>query len=286
MSLSITITNIAIKICDYVAIFITVISYILFIINTVIQLRTKKCSIITTFSIQLGIILLINSTSYIIPDDEGVQCLIKALIHLASLTLTVNLIFIYYLSALLNIINYHQVNSFYFQFLLYFINYGITAAIIVFYSKLEPYINPLNTCRFKIEEPITYINTIYSAVMILLSCVIYCVMNHKINQIKQSIRDHKQGNDLKEKFDNSMKNFLLIMFMIVIKIGIFAFNWYFPIMVLDRLFEHVFAVVVYVVLGIGVNNLKRVLGKIIKRKPNEDIGKDIVERDIDDSDLI
>ena len=70
--------------------------------------------------------------------------------------------------------------------------------------------------------------------MILLSCVIYFVMNHKINQIKQSIREHKQGNDLKEKFDNSMKNFLLIMFMIVIKIGIFAFNWYFPIMVLYR----------------------------------------------------
>lgn len=111
-------------------------------------------------------------------------------------------------------------------------------------------------------------------------------MNHKINRIKQSIREHKQGNDLKEKFDNSMKNFLLIMFMIVIKIGIFAFNWYFPIMVLDRLFEYVFAVVVYVVLGIGVNNLKRVLGKIIKKKPNEDIEKDIVEKDIDHSDLI
>ena len=103
MFLSITVTNIAIKIYDYVAIFITV-----------IQFRTKKCSIITTFSIQLGIIFLIKSTSYVIPNDEGVQCLIKALIHLSSLI-------IYYLSALLTITNYYQANSFYFRFLLYFI---------------------------------------------------------------------------------------------------------------------------------------------------------------------
>jgi hypothetical protein len=75
MPLSIIITNRTIKICDYVAIFITV-----------IQFRTKKCSIITTFLIQLGIIFLIKSTSYVIPGDEGVQCLIKALIHLSSLT--------------------------------------------------------------------------------------------------------------------------------------------------------------------------------------------------------
>lgn len=257
----------AIKFCDVISIiyaFITFCFFIILIVSTIKQGVTTSKQIL---SFNMAVLCVLNAITYLMPDpDEPIDttinkseypsCLIKALIHLGTVTGTVNITFLCYFMYYVELKAKRYSRSMCFQTMCYVVNWLIIGVIVLFYGFAEIHINELKCCRFKLGQTITTVNTVYSAVVICLTFVLYFVLRY---HVKAQINQLEPDEMVKTSFRNAINYFVIVVLLALIKLMSFFLNKYFPFRVVDRIFENLYGLILFSLLGIGKDNIHQLL---------------------------
>ena len=257
----------AIKFCDIISFIYAIITFcffIILIISTIKQgVRTSK----QILSFNMAIICVLNAITYLMPDpdveigttinkSEHPLCFIKALIHLGTVTGTVNITFLCYFMYYVELKLKRYSKSICFQTMCYVVNWLIIGVIVLFYGFAEIHINELKCCRFRLRQTITTVNTVYSAVVICLTFVMYFVLRY---HVKTQINQLEPDEAVKTSFRNAINYFVIVVLLALIKLMSFFLNTVFPFRVVDRIFENLYGLILFSLLGIGKENIYQLL---------------------------
>lgn len=249
--------------CDIFSISYSIMIFCLIIFMLITIIIKREFTITTTYSLHLALCVCLNAVSYILPDPEkeinkpftdSLSCLIKADIHLCSLTLSVNLIFIYYLIAFLLIREWSKVQSLSFQIILYLINWFTIIFFIIFYSQLPTVINPLLTCRFQVilANWITIVNSAYSIILTIITCILFIFIIRTITHTDL----YSNSPILFNHINNAIKLFIVVLLILFLKVLSFTLNRYFIVRVIDRVWENICFTLVFLLLGISLKTFR------------------------------
>ena len=258
----------AIKFCDIISFIYAIIAFCFFIILIIITI--KQGVIITSkqlLSFNIAIICVLNAITYLMPDpNEPIDttinksvypsCLIKALIHVGTVTGTVNITFLCYFMYYVEIKAKRCSRSMCFQTTCYVVNWLIIGVVVLFYGFADIHINELKCCRFRLGQTITTVNTVYSAVVICLTFVLYFVLRY---HIKIQINQLEPDEVVKTSFRSAINYFIIVVLLALIKLMSFFLNKYFPFRVVDRIFENLYGLILFSLLGIGKDNIYQLL---------------------------
>jgi hypothetical protein len=255
--------SLAVIICNTISGIYGILIILLTIAFIIVQIVRKECNIMTVYSFHLAFSILINGITFLIPDPEGnegqkftfsesLSCNLKALIHLASLTLTVNLLFIFYVLNYLMFVQSSLLLKQWFFVLLYGAHWLIVIVFVILYAGIEPGLNSLYNCRYKIDNWIPQLNSGYSALLIVMICVIYCLIRCTLNKSLQQMKDI----DLKTNIKYTLNYFILVAILALFKIIIFIFNDNFVIKVIDRISENLIYIIVFLLFVLGMRGIK------------------------------
>ena len=95
-------------------------------------------------------------------------------------------------------------------------------------------------------------NSVYSALLIILICVIYCLIRCALNKSLQQIKDV----NLKTNIQYTLKYFILVAVLALLKIIIFICNESFAIKVIDRLFENLIFTLIFLLFVLGIRGMR------------------------------
>ena len=183
-------------------------------------------------------------------------CLVKALIHLGTITGTVNITFLCYFLYLMELKTNSYCKSLSFQIVCYVLNWIIIGLFVFFYAFADIHINELACCRFKLGQPVTTANTIYSGAIIFLTFIVYFVLRC---HIKSQINQLEPDTTLKTNFTTAINYFIIVVLLALIKLTSFFLNGFFFFRVADRLFENLYGLILFSLLGIGKENINQLL---------------------------
>ena len=255
--------EIAIKCCDVISAIYAIITFCFFIILIICTIKQRVYVSRQLLSFNMAIICILNGVTYLIPDpDEPINtdidkskyplCLIKALIHLGTITGTVNITFLCYFMYFIEVKAKHCSKSICFQVMCYVLNWVIIGVFVFLYAFADIHINELACCRFKLGQPVTTANTIYSGVVILLTFIMYFVLRY---YVKLKISQLEPDEMLKTSFRNAINYFIIVVLLALIKLASFFLNRYFPFRVIDRIFENIYGLILFSLVGIGKENI-------------------------------
>ena len=219
----------------------------------------------TAYYFNFGIAILIHSISFLIPKQlsryeslENDMPISDALplsigiIHVTSLTVGINLIFIYFLFFFCITEQKPILNSKYFNSLVYIICWISAIIYIPFYVSCPIYINKLNSYRFKGWEPIHIINFIHVGLLLCGSLVLFGISCYRISAIISYYETQKN----KEMFAKAKKFFVVVIVIVIIKLLSFYWKFWLILLVFDRVWEHCTFIFIYVILLVKQNQIK------------------------------
>jgi hypothetical protein len=206
------------------------------------------------YFIHLSLSYGLNAISFLFPIktvNEG--CFPQAFLHLISLTFTLNVILIYYILSYLIVIEWDKIGTFFFQFMMYLVNWITLIFFLIFFVNATTTIETLNTCRFKVkfENWITIVNTIYSFVVIIMTCYVYRLIRKKLVTIAQNPFEQK-------KVKNIVIGFTVILFFLIVKTISYILkicNLSLSPGIIDRIMENIMFLSCFILFGIGLTNL-------------------------------
>lgn len=271
-------SDISVKIINIISFSYGIITILLTIIFIVINIIRKECNLMTCFTIHFAFSLVLNGVTFLMKDPPGetgdafgfqddLLCNIKSLLHLGSLTLTINLLFTFYLFNYLMFIQSSVLQKISFQVTLYAINWIIVGVFIFFYAQVKPELNVIYCCRYAIKAPVTFVNTGYSVVMIAAVFVFFFLIRCALYKHIQQIEDVS----IKMEIQYSLKYFYIIAVLTLLKITVFLFNNSYVMKILDRIFENLIYLLLYVLIAIGIKGIRILYQAISCKKEVEDI---------------
>ena len=254
----IIISAITVKSCKLFSQIISILCMPFLLIAIILFFYRRRKNHMVLFSLQFSFACFLNAVNYLLPYDEPASpdtaswiCRIQSLLHILSLLLTLNMLFIYYLLNFL-IFDYTKVAlSRTTHRIIYLINWLFMIGFTVLNLWGRPNKSRLEYCRYDSDEVCRTINTIYSIIIIVLITVFFVLIQCKVTQ-KIRVEDN-------ELLLGNLKNirwfFLFIISMILIKV----FSYFFKetqdqknfMFVLDRICENVtnFLLILFVIIG-------------------------------------
>ena len=217
----------------------------------------RRTNHMVLFSLQFSFACFLNAVNYLLPYEEpenkesvSVMCRIQSLIHILSLLLTLNMLFIYYLLNFM-IFDYTKLAlSRSTHRIIYIINWLLMIGFTILNLMDPPNKTRLKYCRYDKEATCRKINTIYSIVLIVVITILFILIQCKVTQ-KIRVEDNE---NLLGNLKNIRWFFLFIISMILVKV----FSYFFKeghrqnfMFVMDRICENVtnFLLIIFVIIG-------------------------------------
>ena len=239
---------------------LSIISLVFILCCIILILKFRNFSFMTTFSIHLSINQLSHSLSYIIPNPPDVtyektynefQPKLKALLHVLSLSFEANIFIIYFFMLFCICKNFKRIILWPYQLALYIFNWVVVGVFFYLYNQLEVTINALGSCRFARGALPNVINKIYILVVFVITIIFY-ILTYYVVKCRNYTKEIGVKQDM---FSSATVSIIILLVVSSLKIFTFWMGESFIILLIDRIWEHLYTNIVFVVLGIGYKNI-------------------------------